>query len=691
MKKNPIIQITFCLILLSGVKGFAQMDTVFYDNFDDNRNEWLVTNSEYSYSDFADGSFTMQRKVKGNSLRDQYVFFDREADFSIEAKIKVEDSGEYGLLWGSEDEDNNFNFMIQKKKFEIFKYIDEEYILTKDFTVSDAIQAESNTLKIVREKDRVSYFINNTKVFEEPYQKMQGRNFGFTLWNQTKVKADYILIMGRKMPINLIPGLVYNSEPENLGESVNSRYDELLPVISPDGNTLYICRSESPDNTGGIEDYSDVFYSKRWKDGWTPAINIKSPLNDADPNAVCSVSPDGNFLIMMNSYDDKNTGVSCSIKIADGWSMPVSLMIQDFYNKADDQEYFLANDTRVLLMTVERDDSYGKKDIYASFYQDNLSYSVPLNLGPIVNTDETEMSPFLASDGVTLYYSSDGLPGYGSNDIYVTRRLDDTWTNWSTPQNIGKPVNTKGWDAYYTIPASGEYAYFVSYENSLGEADIFRIKLPEKAKPRPVVLISGRVLNAKTNQPAESSIHYEFLPEGIEAGAARTDPASGEYKIVLAYGRNYGFSANATGYIPVSDNMDLTDIAEYKEINRDLYLVPIEVGEVVRLNNIFFDFGKSSLRAESYPELNRVVKLLNENQNMQIEIAGHTDNVGADDVNLKLSADRAKAVKGYIVSKGISDTRIVSKGYGKTKPLAGNETEEGKQLNRRVEFTILNI
>ena len=198
-------------------------------------------------------------------------------------------------------------------------------------------------------------------------------------------------------------------------------------------------------------------------------------------------------------------------------------------------------------------------------------------------------------------------------------------------------------------------------------------------------------MNARTKQPVVSSIHYEFLPEGIEAGTARTDPATGAYQIALPYGRNFGFSANAAGFIPVSDNLDLTNIEGYKEITRDLFLVPIEVGEIVRLNNIFFDFGKSNLRIESFPELDRIAKILNENQNMQIEISGHTDNVGSDDANLKLSTDRAKAVKDYIISKGINETRVVSKGYGKAKPVAGNETEEGKQRNRRVEFTILKI
>ena len=393
----------------------------------------------------------------------------------------------------------------------------------------------------------------------------------------------------------------------------------------------------------------------------------------------------------MNDYSDGDAAVSGSVWKDNEWTRPLPLKIKNYYNKAEDNEFFLANDNKTLLMSIQRDDTHGKKDLYVSFYEGDLNFSEPLNLGPVVNTDEIETSPFLASDGISLYYSTEGLPGYGSSDIFVTRRLDDTWTHWSAPQNIGKPVNTSDWDAYYTIPASGDYAYFVSNKNSLGEADIFRIKLPEKAKPDPVVLVEGKVLNAKTKEPVDASISYELLPSGAEAGLARTNPVTGEYKIVLPYGNNYGFSANAKGFIPVSENLDLTKIASYKVITRDLYLVPVKVGETVRLNNIFFDSGKSTLRAESYPELNRVVKLMNQNPALEIELAGHTDNEGADDLNLKLSGDRAAAVKAYIVSKGIPDARISAKGYGETKPVAGNNTEEGKQLNRRVEFTILKL
>jgi outer membrane protein OmpA-like peptidoglycan-associated protein len=209
-------------------------------------------------------------------------------------------------------------------------------------------------------------------------------------------------------------------------------------------------------------------------------------------------------------------------------------------------------------------------------------------------------------------------------------------------------------------------------------------------RPKPVVLITGRVLDQKTGKPLSAEIVYNLITGGDPIGSAISNEETGEYQIVLPYGKNYRFNAIASGYYAVSENMDLSDLKEYKEIKRDLYLVPIEVGQVVRLNNIFFEFGRAELKQESFNELDRVVTLLTENPSMSIEIAGHTDNVGSDVDNLKLSQDRANAVVAYIVSKGISATRIVSKGYGESIAIADNSTEEGRAVNRRVEFKIIN-
>jgi outer membrane protein OmpA-like peptidoglycan-associated protein len=261
---------------------------------------------------------------------------------------------------------------------------------------------------------------------------------------------------------------------------------------------------------------------------------------------------------------------------------------------------------------------------------------------------------------------------------------------WSEPENLGSTINSSGWDLYYTIPASGDFAYYVSYANTFGAGDIFKIRLPENMRPRPVVLVRGRVLNKKTGEPIEADIAYEDLSTGKELGIARSSPSTGAFKIVLPAGAKYGFRASADGFISVNENIDLTQVAEYTEVNRDLYLVPIEAGSVAQLNNIFFDYDKWNLRPESRFELDRFVEVLVKNPTLRIEIAGHTDSVGSDSYNEKLSDRRAKSVFDYLSTIGKIDVlRMTSHGYGEKRPVATNSTDEGRQLNRRVEIVIL--
>ena len=218
-----------------------------------------------------------------------------------------------------------------------------------------------------------------------------------------------------------------------------------------------------------------------------------------------------------------------------------------------------------------------------------------------------------------------------------------------------------------------------------------RVKLLEKEKPDPIVMVSGNVYNAKTQQPIGASLVYETLPDGVQAGNALSNAFDGSFKIVLPYDKNYSIRATADKFFAQSENLNLDSLvkAGHREIHKDLYLMPIEIGQVVRLNNVFFDFDKWDIRAESHLELDRVVKLLSENPAIVIEMSAHTDSKGSDEYNFKLSDNRARSVMDYILSKGIDPSRITSKGYGESKPVVENDTDENRQLNRRVEFTIL--
>lgn len=488
---------------------------------------------------------------------------------------------------------------------------------------------------------------------------------------------------------------------ENLGEIINTEHPEMRPTISADGNLLFFIRQNDPANVQyqTVPNSQDIWYSMRDTTGkWSKAKHLSAKVNASQYNAVYWISPDLNTILLKGSFIDGQylgMGVSMIHKRPDNsWTNAEMLKIRNFNKFSFTQQIgaSMGHDGKTLLFYMTDKKNSTDNDIYVSFLEGNDIWTAPKSLGKKINLpDYNEMSPFIASDGVTLYFSSDRPGGLGENDIWMSKRLDDSWTKWSDPVNLGAPINTAGSEAFFTLDAGGEYAYLTSSDGAFGASDIVRVKLLEKEKPNPVVLVSGNVYNAKTKQPLTADLIYQTLPDGADAGNGVSSPVDGSFKIVLPYDKNYSIRASADKFFAISENLNLDSLvkAGYKEIHKDLYLAPIEIGQVFRLNNVFFDFDKFNLRPESYVELDRVVKFLNEYPNIEIEMSAHTDSKGSDQYNFTLSDNRARSVMEYILSKGIAASRIVSKGYGETVPVATNETDEGRQLNRRVEFKIL--
>ncbi len=484
---------------------------------------------------------------------------------------------------------------------------------------------------------------------------------------------------------------------ERLDENVNSEYKEYKPLLSPDGKTLYFSRRNHPENVGGVEDNEDIWYSELDSAGnWQLAKNMGGELNNAGPNFISSVTPDGKsvLLVLGNQYLENGkmaAGVSVSSNASGDWSSPIPLDIQNDYNYSEKANFFLANNRKVLLMSVMREDSEGGRDLYVSFMDEDSVWSEPVNIGANVNTAGEESSPFLAPDDVSLYFSSNGYSGFGGSDIFVTKRLDDTWTNWSEPENLGPTINSQYEDLFFNIPGNSDFAYY-SQGVSEDDLDIFRVALPVFKRPDPVIAVKGKLLDSKTKAPIGAKIIYERLPDGKEIGITESNKETGAYEILLPAGQLYGIRAEADGFVAENINIDLRDYKEDGEHvmdHKDLFLVPIEKEATVVLNNVFFDFDKAVVKEESFPELNRVVKLLGDKNKLQIEIAGHTDSTGPEQYNVDLSKRRAKAVEQYLLDKGIAANRLSVKYFGETAPVASNDTRDGRRKNRRVEFKIL--
>lgn len=512
--------------------------------------------------------------------------------------------------------------------------------------------------------------------------------------------SGYPIVANIDRPELLEKGLII----EQLDKNVNSEYNDLNALLSPDGKILYFSRQNHPDNAGGVKDKEDIWYSELGPDGkWTLAKNAGPALNNAYPNFVNSVTtatPDGKAVILVlgNQYKDNGkmvSGVSISNNIGGKWSTPKNLQIKNDYNYSERAQYFLSNTQKVLLMSVDREDTRGGRDIYVSFSENDTIWSEPLNLGTDINTAGEESTPFLASDDRTLYFSSNGYSGYGGSDIYMSKRLDDTWTKWSDPQNMGPDINSKTDDIFFNIPSTSDYAYFsraITPENF----DIYRVKMPLFKNPEPIVIVKGTLVDAKTGNPLGAKIIYERLRDGKEMGVTYSDPVTGQYEIHLPGGELYGFRAEAKDHISENRNLDLRNFKSPGTFQDDVKLEPIQVAAIqenvtITLNNIFFDFDKSTLKPESFPELNRIVTLLNEKPAMQVEIAGHTDPTGPAEYNMGLSERRAKSVGRYLVDKGITTERISIVFFGETKLIDMTNTRDGNAKNRRVEFKILKM
>ena len=475
----------------------------------------------------------------------------------------------------------------------------------------------------------------------------------------------------------------YQFTPINLGDSINTPSSEYYPSITINDSLFVFTRR----GAGIREDFVESTILPNHE--YSKSKIISGSINEEPSKGAINISQDGDWLIFAGNFPSTGYGnfdLYISYQTPQGWSEPINLGPQvntEFWESSPS----LSSDKSTLYFSSDRPGGYGGKDLYVSHRLPNGKWSEAVNMGASVNTTGDELAPFIHADNNTLYFTSDGLPGYGGSDLFVMRRKNAN--EWSSPENLGYPINTIESDGSLFIASNGVDAFYASDRaDSHGGLDLYRFELRPDIRPAKTLYVHGTVFNKKNNKGIPATVELIDNSTGELNSKVQTDE-QGDYFITLPVGKDYVFNVNRKGYLFYSDNFLLSNRAPDSTYEKNIPLQPIEVNASIILKNIFFETKKFQLDPKSQAELDKIVQLLNDNPGIKIEISGHTDNVGKPSDNLSLSNNRAKSVVTYLISKGIAAQRLAAKGYGETKPVADNTTDEGRAKNRRTELKVV--
>jgi len=470
-------------------------------------------------------------------------------------------------------------------------------------------------------------------------------------------------------------------DPINLGPSINTQYQEYLPAITADDQTIIFTRRANTE---------DFFIAQKNEDSWNPSLPLSSAINTPGNEGAQCISPDGQYLFFAGCGRADGLG-KCDIyyakKVGDKWSSPQNLGTP-INSQYWESQPTISADGKTLYFVSDRKGGYGSYDIYKSTYIGAGKWSTPLNLGPNINTAGEEFSPFIHADNQTLYFCSDGWPGFGEKDIFFSKKAINGL--WQKPNNLGYPINTPKEESSLFISNDGKQAYFASDNlKGYGGLDLYSFELYEAGRPEKVTYVKGTVFDNQTKEVLAAQVEIIGLQNFDTVYQSVCNASSGEFLASLPEGKTYALNVSMDGYLFYSGQFILSNKNNIEPFNLLIPLDPIAIGEKVALKNIFFESNSFQLKNESKYELLKLSEFLIGNQQIKIEIGGHTDYIGDDKTNVLLSSNRAKSVFDYLLKLSVSSQQLVYKGYGKSQPIESNNTEQGRANNRRTEIKII--
>jgi len=521
--------------------------------------------------------------------------------------------------------------------------------------------------------------------------------------NQVNIIPEHKLFAENRIKSGkILKEIIQNSgqhKAENIGAGINTAMDEYYPSFTVDNQQLFFTRRlkvkrldrRSPSMALRDDFNEDIFYSKYDdKAGiWNTAKPLPDNINTNNNEGAVTIAPDGSYMIYTRCPNSVNCDLFISYLKDSVWTDPEELgpPINTRYYETNP---CLSSDGNSLYFAASRKGGFGGTDIYVSTRKGDGTWSEPRNLGKNINTDKDEWSPFIHPDNNTLFFASDGHIGFGKRDLFVSHR--NITGNWDSALNVGSNINTTKEDLCLMVDRSGKNAYFVSegIEGGFGGLEIFKIQLPDFAQATPVTYLKGQLFDKESQKAITGTISINDLTIKQNPEKLVNTNSDGTYLVAINNGKEYAINVVKSGYLFYSENFDVKNYSKLEPFIKNIYLQPIKSGAKIVLKNIFFETNSFDLKEQSIPELNKIATLIKENPNIKLEISGHTDNTGTELINKELSNKRAKSVYDFLIKLDKNYSKnLIFKGFGSTKPIATNQTPEGKQENRRTEIMVI--